>query len=145
MSAPISVNPDMSFGYNIYWMLRANNSALMDFTIQPGESWSFNEAVGNPEFAKFVSINDIPASGWCDGASRWVQASRPILPATSINFQLHGVALNQVDYNDSVVIWNEGGKRGGEDLIITNTTNRPIHYRVIDNGDQTVSVTATVE
>jgi hypothetical protein len=140
-SVPISVDRSTAFGWNVAQALDANGRALRDVVIQPGQTWSFNASVGNPTM-DLESVAGVPGGGWCDLASRYVQAARPLLPTDAFTFINHvdntGWPLADVAYADSVVIWNIGGVAGFEggrqDLLITNTLNQPIRLRAVESG-----------
>lgn len=143
VSAPITVDGS-DFGQNVRAALGANGGALQRIVIQPGTSWSFNETIGDPGVLDLRTVSGVLGGGWCDLASRYVQALRPILPPSAIVFPLHGVALNQVSYEDSVVIWSNG-TRGGQDLIVTNTLDRPIVLTAENADAAQVVVTAAIQ
>lgn len=140
-SAPLSLAGAM--GRNIRVALSANGGALQTVIIPPGSTWSFNAAVGDPRGFQLYVVGGVLGGGWCDLASRYVQAVRPILPPESVKFVNHvqsaGVGLANVDPGDAVAIWNIDGRPGtfgGRlDLLISNPLPDPIVLRVVP-GDQ---------
>jgi hypothetical protein len=127
------------FGYNIQTALHANNGHLQQFTIRPGETWSFNAAIGDPDALSLRIVNNVSGGGWCNLANRYVEAAYPFLPPHAIRFSRHSPTseadrLNVTDANP-VAIWNIDGRPGsGEgrlDLEIENVTPYPLHFEVV--------------
>jgi len=149
-SVPLSIAGDV--GFNVLSALGASNGALRSVTIRPGETWSFNAAVGSPAYVDIRTIGGVPGGGWCDLASRYVQAVRPLLPREAVQFVNHvttaGIRLADVADDDAVSIWNIDGQAGSvgqsQDLEITNTLSVPLHLQVVDQGDQQIVVQAMV-
>jgi len=145
-SVPISVG-DSDFGFNIRNALDASGGALRSVTIAPGETWSFNGSLGPVEYIPMRTVGGVPGGGWCDLASRYVQAARPIVGDGGLRFDNHiaqtGVGLTDVDPQDAVDIWTDGTpgfQDGKHDLWITNTTDRPIYFQAQQDGDQIVII-----
>ncbi|HMP39440.1 MAG TPA: hypothetical protein PKA05_03585, partial [Roseiflexaceae bacterium] len=109
-------------------------------------------AVGNPAGMQLRTVGGIYGGGWCDLASRYVQAVRPILPDTAVQFPNHvvsaGIRLADVADADAVAIWNIDGQAGSfggrQDLLITNTTPHPIRL-VANEAGGNVQIRAYVE
>jgi hypothetical protein len=141
-SVPLSLAGDV--GHNVRLALDANGGALKEVVIPPGATWSFNAAVGNPAplVSNLRSVAGVLGGGWCDLASRYVQAARPVLPPEAIRFPNHvqtaGIGLWNVANEDAVAIWNIDGQPGSfggrQDLEITNTTDRPLRFRAVEGG-----------
>jgi hypothetical protein len=51
-----------------------------------------------------------------------------------LQFQDHNVGDLGGGPENSVAIWNVGGQRGGQDLLITNTTNQTVQFLVQNDG-----------
>lgn len=140
--------PDGPFRQNVVAALEANGGALKQVVIPPGGRWSFNRAVGDPGLLTLATINGIYGGGWCDLASRYVVALRPILPPEAINFPRHrdvaGIGLAGVADDDAVAIWNTNNRGGEQDLIITNMLDRPI-VMAAQLGAAGVEVRASVQ
>lgn len=141
-SIPLAVVGDV--GFNIRAALDASGGAIRNVRIAPGQTWSFNAAVGDPAHVEVRSINGIAGGGWCDLASRYVQALRPLLPPDAIAFPNHlrvtnGIRIADVADADAVSIWNIGGQAGSaggaQDLQITNTLSVPIQIKVEEAAD----------
>lgn len=149
-SRPLSLAGDV--GFNVRAALDASGGALRRVTIAPGATWSFNAAVGDPSYVSIRTVGGVPGGGWCDLASRYVQAVRGLLPDEAIQFRNHvestGIGLLDVDDADAVAIWNIGGEPGNGggrgDLMITNTLASPLHFEVVTFGDNDVVVRALV-
>lgn len=140
-SVPLFLTNDL--GFNAYQAINANNGALRVVEIMPKHEWSFNSAVGDPAYIKNLrTVWGVYGGGWCDLASRYVQAVRPLLPDPDIRFINHnvsaGMGLADVEYNDAVAIWNTGGLHGniGEamDLILWNGSDYGIRLWVVEDG-----------
>lgn len=137
-SAPLSLQGDA--GYNIRAALEANGGALRRVIIHPGETWSFNASVGAPARVPVRVVAGIPGGGWCDLASRYVQALRPALPPAAFAFPNHvqtaGIGLLNVAAEDAVAIWNIDGQAGSfggrQDLQITNTRAATLQLLVVE-------------
>ncbi len=149
-SVPLSIAGDV--GFNVLAALNANAGALRSVTIRPGATWSFNAAVGSPARVEVRTIGGMPGGGWCDLASRYVQAVRPLLPREAVQFVNHvatsGIRLADVADDDAVSIWNVDGQAGSagqsQDLQITNTLDAPLHLQVVEQAGQQIVVRATV-
>ena len=149
-SVPLSIAGDV--GFNVLSALNANNGALRSVTIRPGETWSFNASIGSPAKVAVRTIGGVPGGGWCDLASRYVQAVRQLLPPDAVQFVNHvttaGIRIADVVDDDAVSIWNIDGQAGSagqsQDLEITNTLSVPLHLQVVDQPDQQIVVQAAV-
>jgi hypothetical protein len=149
-SVPLSLAGDV--GFNVLSALDASNGALRSIIIRPGETWSFNATVGSPALVAVRTIAGVPGGGWCDLASRYVQAVRPLLPADAIQFVNHvttsGVRLADVTDEDAVSIWNMDGRPGSvgqsQDLQIANTLALPLYLQVVEQPGGQIVVQAAV-
>jgi hypothetical protein len=149
-SVPLSIAGDV--GFNVLSALRAHGGALRSVTIRPGETWSFNATIGSPANIDVRTIGGVPGGGWCDLASRYVQAVRPLLPREAVQFVNHvttaGIRIADVADDDAVSIWNIDGHAGSagqsQDLQITNTLNAPLKLQVVEQPDQQIVVQAAV-
>ena len=149
-SVPLSIAGDV--GFNVLSALGARDGALRSVTIRPGETWSFNATIGSPANVDVRTIGGVPGGGWCDLASRYVQAVRPLLPREAVQFVNHvttaGIRIADVADDDAVSIWNIDGQAGSagqsQDLEITNTLNAPLKLQVVDQPDQQIVVLALV-
>ena len=149
-SVPLSIAGDV--GFNVLSALGARGGALRSVTIRPGETWSFNATIGSPANVDVRTIGGVPGGGWCDLASRYVQAVRPLLPREAVQFVNHvttaGIRLADVADDDAVSIWNIDGQAGSagqsQDLQITNTLNTPLTLQVVDQPDQQIVVQAAL-
>jgi hypothetical protein len=149
-SVPLSLAGDV--GFNVLSALGARGGALRSVTIRPGETWSFNATVGSPAYVEVRTIGGVPGGGWCDLASRYVQAVRPLLPREAVKFVNHvttaGIRIADVADDDAVSIWNIDGQAGSagqsQDLEITNTLDAPLHLQIVEQGDQQIVVRAAV-
>jgi hypothetical protein len=114
------------FRHNVVAALEANGGALQRVVIEPGASWSFNRAIGDPGRLTLHTINGIYGGGWCDLASQYVIALRPVLPRDAFSFYRHrdvtGIGLSGIADDDAVAIWNTNNTGGEQDLVIRNTT-----------------------
>jgi hypothetical protein len=149
-SVPLSIAGDV--GFNVLSALSARSGALRSVVIRPGETWSFNATIGSPANVDVRTVGGVPGGGWCDLASRYVQAVRPLLPREAVQFVNHvttsGIRIADVADDDAVSIWNIDGQAGSfgqsQDLEITNTLNTPLHLQVVDQPDQQIVVQAAV-
>lgn len=149
-SVPLSIAGDV--GFNVLSALGASNGALRSVTIRPGETWSFNASIGSPANVAVRTIGGVPGGGWCDLASRYVQAVRQLLPPEAVQFVNHvttaGIRIADVADDDAVSIWNIDGQAGSvgqsQDLQITNTLSAPLHLQVVDQPDQQIVVQAAL-
>lgn len=114
------------------------SKGLQAFTIKPGQDWSFNEHWNIIDEKNHICANT-EYGGVCDMASRYQIAAGML--GLERSYGRHAGGLADIDYNDTVVIWSSGSyKRGGDDLIITNKTNKTAQFRVkIENNTMTVS------
>lgn len=140
-SVPLSLAGDV--GYNVRAALDASNGALRDVTIRPGETWSFNASIGLPARVHVRVVAGVLGGGWCDLASRYVQALRPVLPPEAFAFPNHvhttGIGLLNVANADAVAIWNIDGQPGSfggrQDLQITNTSGATLRLIVAEGPE----------
>lgn len=152
ISAPLRLIGDV--GFNVRAALDANHGALRAVTIPPGATWSFNAAVGDPRRLSLRTVSGVYGGGWCDLASRYVQAVRPILPPEAVQFvnhvQTNGVRLPDVADHDAVAIWNidgQPGSFGGRlDLLITNVHATALRLIVVaGSAPETIVVHARLD
>lgn len=149
-SVPLSIAGDV--GFNVLSALGAQGGALRNVEIRPGETWSFNATVGSPAYVEIRTVGGVPGGGWCDLASRYVQAVRPLLPPDAVRFVNHvttsGIRIADVADDDAVSIWNVNGQAGSsgqsQDLEITNTLSAPLRFQVLEQPDQQIVVSASV-
>lgn len=139
-SNPIAIGDD-DCGYNVQVAIEAQNNALQHVTIAPGQEWSFNETMGNPGLIPYRTCAGVPGGNWCNLAARYAQVAESM--GLQRHFQDHGIGDLGGGSENSVAIWNEGGQRGGQDLLITNTTNRTVQFAVQNNGTSITIVGGT--
>jgi hypothetical protein len=142
-STPIDLGGDC--GWNVAAALSANGGALQQVTLAPGETFSFNATMGDPDAAGYRSCAGVPGGNWCNLAARYSQVARAL--GLAPQFLHHGVNLGAGIEND-VLIWNIGGvpgfEGGRQDLIITNTLDRAVTFQAnVDGGS--VTITGTYE
>ena len=121
--------------------INAIASVLQEVVIKPGETWSFNETIGDPNKYQLVTAFGVYGGGWCDLASRYAELARKLnLPHT---FKLHSTPLNGVERQDNVAIWNEdGSKEQLQDLKITNTLSHDLLF-TLQTTEKSYVVTAS--
>ena len=149
-SVPLSIAGDV--GFNVLSALDARGGALRSVTIRPGETWSFNATIGSPANVEVRTVGGVPGGGWCDLASRYVQAVRPLLPREAVQFVNHvttsGIRIADVADDDAVSIWNIDGQAGSvgqnQDLQITNTLGTSLRLLVVEQPDQQIVVRAAL-
>jgi transcriptional regulator with XRE-family HTH domain len=130
------------FRQNVLAALAANGRALQHVVVPPGGTWSFNRAVGDPDLLDLAPINGIVGGGWCDLASYYVLALRPLLLQGSLMFTRHvdatGFGLPGLADDVAVAIWNTNGADDEQDLVVQNTSGRTIvvDATVVDGGVQ---------
>ncbi len=116
--------------HNVVTVLNANGGALRTVELSPGERWSFNQTVGNPDLLDYVYVGNVYGGGVCDLASRYVVALRSLLSPGAFSFTRHrdatGEDLVGVSPNDAVSIWSVNGGPEERDLVITNNSGRTI-------------------
>lgn len=139
--APLSLSGDA--GVNIRAALHANNGQLQRVVILPGKTWSFNAALGDPRrIDDLREVNGILGGGWCNLASRYVQAARMILPDNAVLMRLHPNGLPNVDPQDAPSIWNPDGVMGfadgRSDVLITNVMDRTIIITAVERRSSVV-------
>ncbi len=80
-------------------------------------------ATPEPERPRAPVVVPVLGGGVCDLASRYVIATRPLLPDHAYRFKLHPNGLQGIADRDAVSIWFEG-RETDLDLRITNTTDK---------------------
>lgn len=137
-SAPLSLAGDC--GTNVLAALSARSGALRRVELEPGQTFSFNAAIGDPANIPVVVVSGVPGGCWCDLASRYAQVTRQV--GLTPRFRNHGFALRDVSIEDSVSIWNIDGTPGTDgsrqDLEITNTTSSVVVLTADDDGSAVV-------
>jgi hypothetical protein len=144
VSAPITINSNDPFGYNVKSALDMQKGALRHVVIESGDTWSFNEALGKPKyFPALKSVAGIEGGGWCDLACRYIQVAKG-LGLHTVYLQHGGIALNSCSVEDSPYIWTVDGIRGLEkgrqDLLITNNTVYTAMIEVIEKDNAAIII-----
>jgi hypothetical protein len=140
-SNPIALSND-DCGWNVRVALGANGGALRSVVLQPNEMFSFNATMGNPAAIEYRMCAGVPGGNWCNLAARYAQVARAI--GLAPQFQDHGVGDLGGGIENSVAIWNESGQPGvGQDLLISNTTDRVVTFQAQPQGDSIVIVGET--
>ncbi len=107
-----------------------SSPGLRDVTIAPGSDWSFNE---HWVIANIVECGVI-GGGVCNQASRYSYVARML--GLDVQSVYHGFDYDPaVPSVDNVAIWSSGG-RGGQDVIIRNTTSQTVRLQARIEGDQ---------
>lgn len=124
---------------NVIAALAANGGALQSITLQPGQTFSFNATVGNPDALVLYDCAGVYGGSWCNLAAAYSQVARRL--GLSPQFQDHGIDLGYGREN-AVAIWNVGGvagfDNGAQDLVIENTTGRVVTFEAVDSADGVV-------
>jgi len=145
-SNPIGIGGD-PFGQNIRCALDANGGALRSFVVAPGQTWSFNAAMGTGGASCAVAVAGVLGGGWCNLAARYAQAARAA--GLAVAFEDHGLGDLGGGSENSVAIWNVDGTAGSDgdrqDLEIRNPTGRAVRFRVVEMGSDAVAVEATAQ
>jgi hypothetical protein len=121
--------------------INAIADVLQEVVIKPGETWSFNETIGDPNKYQLVTAFGVYGGGWCDLASRYAELARKLnLPHV---FKLHSTPLNGVERQDNVSIWNDNGSKDQiQDLKITNNSSNDLYF-TLKITEQAYIVTAS--
>lgn len=108
-----------------------SSPALREFSIISGDDWSFNER-WQIDYNAGVVCN-VFYGGICDMAGRYSNAAHKLGLQTEYTY--HGFNLQSLSKEDSTAIWSTGD-RGGQDLVIKNTTRKTAYFHAyIDNGE----------
>lgn len=122
------------FGQNVRSVINSSPD-LQRVSIPPGGSFSFNERWhinGDGQLTTYV----VYGGGACNVAGVYSYLSRRL--GLSPSFVHHGVQLAELPWEDAVAIWSSG-QRGGQDLIIENTSGRTLNFEArLDDGKLTV-------
>lgn len=117
------------FGTNVRAALNANGGAIQNFTIQPGETWSFGHSIAPISAMGYLpNVGGNPGGGWCDLGALYVEV------ADQLGLE-SGVPPHGAGYGPRFpgILLDENGN--GADLTITNTRPEPIAFHVIIDGD----------
>lgn len=120
-SVPLALNGCLGTNVRDAYALSAT---LQNVTIRPNSDWSFNEnwKIGDLN----THICGVVYGGICDMAARYVNIARKL--GITVKIARHTdnkgnyIKLDNVDYEDSVGIWSDGTRDGGDALIINNTS-----------------------
>lgn len=116
-----------------------SSPGLREITIAPNKDWSFNEH-WTIDYNAGVACG-VFYGGICDMAGRYSNAAHQLGLETEYTY--HGFNLNNLSAEDSTAIWSDGS-RGGQDLILKNTTNKTAKLRSYITGGEFI-VTAWFE
>lgn len=108
-----------------------SSPSLREFTIASGRDWSFNEH-WQIDYSAGVVCN-VFYGGVCDMAGRYSNAAHKL--GLQTDYTYHGINLHNLPKEDSTAIWSTG-VRGGQDLVIRNTTDKTAHFRAYVNGGE---------
>jgi len=144
-SSPLTLAGDS--GANIDAALKANHGALQRVVILPGAIWSFNAAIGDPRVLNLREVNGVIGGGWCNLATRYVEAAQPFTPLVALRFVRHTpIAPSR---RNLVAIWNVDGipgfADGRRDLEIENRTVDALRFEVVlmSRTPRTIVIRAT--
>jgi hypothetical protein len=113
-----------------------NSPGLQSVTIPPGGDWSFMEA-WTVDVNTLATEYGVLGAGMCDVAARYSSAAHKLgLGSVSfVDHQNNGIDLAIVGPEDNTAVFGTPGVRGGEDLVIANTTAKTVKMAgVIENG-----------
>lgn len=105
---------------------------LQSVTIPPGADWSFNENWRDPG-TMTNECYGVLGSGVCDLASRPHYIARHL--GLSVQTTDHGIQLANMPREDATAIWGQPGVRGGQDVIVTNTSGHTLRIVAQVEGD----------
>ena len=125
-------------GTNVRAALNANGGKMRNFTLQPGETWSFGKTI-----APISAMGDLPVvcgpagcydgGGWCDLGAMFVRTADQL--GLETHYPQHGGVS---DPQMPGLLFDEWGNGG--DLTITNTTGQPVTFTAVEHdGMLTVS------
>ena len=117
------------FGTNVLAALNANNGAIQNFTIAPGDTWSFGHSIAPISGMGYLPpINGLPGAGWCNLGALYVEV------ADQLGLE-SGVPSHGAEYGPRFpgILLDENGN--GADLTITNALGVPVTFRAIIEGD----------
>ncbi len=109
----------------------ASSPSLRDVTIPAGADWSFNE---HWQIDQGAGVDcGVFYGGVCNQASRYSYVARSL--GLGVESVYHGVDYDAaVPSIDNLAIWSSGG-RGGQDLVITNTSDTTVRLVATIDGD----------
>jgi hypothetical protein len=110
-------------GVNIRSAINSTKAFQGELVLPPGADWSFNGTWLIDE--NTLVVCGVYGGGVCSLAAGYSNAARHIGLVTV--YHHHGIIFEPgLDYEDQTAIWSSG-KRGGQDLVLKNTTNRTAH------------------
>lgn len=126
-SATLTASGD--FGAAVQIALNANNGAIQNFVIAPGQTWSFGRSIKPiSAMGPLPTVGGVPAGGWCDLSALYVEV------ADQLGLESH-FPPHDGDHSPRFPgIWLSDANDDG-DLTITNTRSEPIAFHTIIDGD----------
>lgn len=112
-------------GVNVTAALNANGGALMGFTIQPGETWSFGHSIAPiSAMGPLVYAGGVYGGGFCDLSAEYLKV------AQQLGLEVHYVQHAGVSTPfPSIWLSEQGDGESGQDLLITNTTSQVARFQ----------------
>jgi hypothetical protein len=96
--------------------------------ILPGETWSIYEQ-WNVQPANLVTAYNQLGAGFCDMGGTYADAA--VQAGLQVTFTPHDPPLRYAPAYANVLLWGTPGQRALLDLLITNNSSTPYHYRTV--------------
>ena len=107
--------------------------SLSNIVIMPGDSWSYNNAVGVPRITPYRMCAGILAGYLCNLASRYAQVGRQL--GLTVQLYDHGFDLGAGRENSTAILMDDDGNTiDNQDLILYNPLNRPVRLSIVGEG-----------
>jgi vancomycin resistance protein YoaR len=124
-------------GVNVRAALNANNGAIREFIINPGETWSFGRSIAPISAMGYLpKVYSPPTGQWVEGGGFCDVSSMYLNVALDLGLDADYPQHLGVSKPFPGIWLNEDGS--GQDLKITNTKDRPVVFRAVEEGGELV-------
>ena len=129
-----SSGPSFCAGADLEWMRRQQAADRAGKVAEAGRLSAMLAALNTLPKPLIARVQgNVYGGGVCNQASRWSNVARRL--GLAVESSYHGYVYDSaVPQEDNLAIWSSGS-RGGQDLVIRNTTGKTAHITAVIEGD----------